>query len=296
MSKEKNKLQKAIRQPNAKALKELLSNDSSINLNTKYGVTAIYQLLDYIYEPVVEKVKLFIDRGFDINQKRNDKAYSLLHMAVSYGSPELVAMIIKNGADINEKRNKYMRTPLHFSKNANIAALLLQNGAALNIKDKEGNTPLNVFLHGPSKSYPESEIYKQSKLMLDAGANVDTVNENGTTPLINALSFPLKKCVHLLLEYNPDVNCQDSGGNTPLHIAVNQELSGILQILIDQKADVNMVNPHNHWTALFFAAFNGNVKIVEILLKAGANKEVVDIHGKKPIDYVKNKEIEELLK
>ncbi|WP_298892647.1 ankyrin repeat domain-containing protein [uncultured Psychroserpens sp.] len=296
MSKIIKELKEAIKNTDSKELEAILLHNPDINYNTKKSIEVFYQLLDYVYEPVIEKAKLLLDYGFDVNQKKNSNSYSLLHMAVSYGDPDLVEEIVNRKANINERDNKFLRTPLHFSKNSEITTLLINAGADLNAKDIQGISPLLSSLMNPSVSFPEEEICKQVKLILDAGADINSTDNYGNTTLLIAISFPLRKCVDLILKYYPDVNCQNDNGHTALSLAINIGSIDIVRVLIDLGADIDLVNPHDLWSPLFIATNRGNVRMVEILMEAGANKNLMDKNGKTPIHYTRNKKIVELLK
>jgi ankyrin repeat protein len=51
---------------------------------------------------------------------------------------------------------------------------------------------------------------------LEKGANVNAKDEQGNSPLINAVKNNHDRAVLLLLQRNPDVDVKDNGGNTPL--------------------------------------------------------------------------------
>ena len=59
-----------------------------------------------------------------------------------------------------------------------------------------------------------------------------------------------------------------------------------IRLLISRGADVNAFD-NNGCTALMRAAYGGYVSLVEELLAAGADKEMVDKEGNKAIHYVR---------
>jgi ankyrin repeat protein len=81
----------------------------------------------------------------------------------------------------------------------------------------------------------------------------------------------------LLHEIKADFNCYDSYGNTPLLVAVNYNVHNVVAVvgkLIELGADVNKNGERNIATPFMEAAYNGNVKLVQLLLKAGAKIEI----------------------
>ena len=84
-----------------------------------------------------------------------------------------------------------------------------------------------------------------------------------------------------------DVNAQDQTGDTPiiLHTACYYENEEAVEILL--KADRRLVNAHSGndgWLPLQDATLKSNARIVEILLKYGANPLLTDARGGTPMD------------
>ncbi|WP_319606857.1 ankyrin repeat domain-containing protein [Wolbachia endosymbiont (group B) of Chorthippus brunneus] len=78
--------------------------------------------------------------------------------------------------------NHQMQTPLHIAAEGGHSYLLeelLKKGAAVNLADDEGNTPLHC-VGGMGGGEDDKEVIK---LLLKAGANINLVNREGDTPL-----------------------------------------------------------------------------------------------------------------
>ena len=74
---------------------------------------------------------------------------------------------------------------------------------------------------------------------------------------------------------------------TPLMVACRESAFAAARLLIERGADVGASSTRQS-TALHFACdawWGENVDVVEFLLNAGADRNAVDIDGKKPIDY-----------
>lgn len=140
-----------------------------------------------------------------------------------------------------------------------------------------------------------------------AGADVNAKDDSGQTPLMYAaVSNNNPDIIKVLLKAGADVNAKDSSGRTALMLSsgknananVTAVLAGAKNVKINEQAA-------RGWTALFWAAYSTqNPKIIDILLKSGANPKIRGTAGELAVDYAKRnkylfgtatlKELEEL--
>jgi len=80
-----------------------------------------------------------------------------------------------------------------------------------------------------------------------------------------------KKVAELLLTYKADVNAQDNDGNTPLHNAIKYRQREVAELLLENHADVEAKDKNNYWTALHIAAVDGYLEESKLLLAHKAN-------------------------
>ncbi len=97
------------------------------------------------------------------------------------------------------------------------------------------------------------------ELLLNRGANPNSVDRYGVTPLLAACrSYPLyKRLIRTLIDAGADVNAADKYGYTPLHIVVSSTR-------IHAKA------------------------VTRLLLYRGANPMMMDAEGRLPIDLIQD--------
>ena len=110
-----------------------------------------------------------------------------IHEAAYKNDINAVKLYIKSGVDLNEigkgkpwedSRSFAPGTPFFYAvtgRNKEIIELLLSNGVDVNLKNRNGSSPLElaIILNKP-------EIVK---LLIDGGANVNVINHRGSTPL-----------------------------------------------------------------------------------------------------------------
>jgi ankyrin repeat protein len=126
---------------------------------------------------------------------------------------------------------------------------------------------------------------------------LNSVNENGFSPLIIATYRNQLKVVDFLLKNNADVNF-DSPEGTALLGACYKGNFDIVELLIANKANVNVLGGNNI-SPLIFAVQSKNKKLVKILVQNGADQTIKDSAGRTAKDYamlLELKDIAELLK
>jgi hypothetical protein len=137
------------------------------------------------------------------------------------------------------------------------------------------------------------------KLLIANGVNLDCATNNGSTPLHYVSNY---KCVNeeimrLLIKESVNVNLVCNDGYTPLlQLAENNDYDAgddrieAIKLMLGAGADpnielVNAFNDPETSTALTLAASGNQIGTVELLIKAGANREYKDGSGKRAIDY-----------
>ena len=126
---------------------------------------------------------------------------------------------------------------------------------------------------------------------------VNSVNENGFSPLIIATYRNQLKVVDFLLKNNAEVNF-DSPEGTALLGACYKGNFDIVELLIENKANVNVLGGNNI-TPLIFAVQSKNKKLVKLLVQNGADQTIKDSAGRTAKEYallLELKDIAELLK
>lgn len=189
----------------------------------------------------IQKLRALVRRGANINARRASDNLTPLMAAIAYRDAshgvetETIAVLLELGAHPNEQfKLDEARTPLLeacLRGRSDVARLLVQHGADLS-------------------------WHFQHSFLLHAAA------QGGIDWLVRDM-----------LEGGGDVNERDDEGHTPLHEAVYAGQVSICQVLIERGADVNARitgGTYSGYTPLRFALEAGFPRITEILLRADA--------------------------
>jgi len=107
-------------------------------------------------------------------------------------------------------------------------------------KDSKDNAGLTPLIRASRNG--NAEVVK---LLLDAGADKDAKDNDGWTPLILASLFGKTKVVKLLLEYGADKDSKSNYGSTPLIRASSLGYPETVMLLLEYGADINNHNKDN---------------------------------------------------
>jgi ankyrin repeat protein len=241
-------------------------------------------------------VRLLLEAGADPEQ--SDRAGETpLHAAARLGDAAIGALLLEHGARPDPHEPRYGQTPLHVAARearVDFARLLIERGADVNAQTRAGDVPAfrlpadnagskGVGIvrggwpgHGMRYPVPGAKtplLYatrgghiETTRLLVEAGADIELADENAITPLLNAIlnasvtndgaqtgHFAVAE---YLLERGADVNAADWYGETPLWAAVdlrNLDVTGperdngieraralrLIERLLEAGADVN---------------------------------------------------------
>jgi ankyrin repeat protein len=208
--------------------------------------------------PDVEKMKLLIDRGANVNTRAQSR-FSALMVAAQYQDSE---------AAIN---------------------LLLDRGAQVG-PPVEGGAP--VFNANPFFLASYAGNAAVLKRLRDAGAKMDEpmtlIGTSRTTPMLGAYKFGDVEVARTLIELGAPVDFADGNGITMLgRAALNNEVA-MAKALIDRGANVNIVDKLG-MTPLLWAVSSdfGDAAMIELLLKSGARADARNKDGLTPLDLAR---------
>jgi ankyrin repeat protein len=176
-------------------------------------------------------------------------------------------------------------------------AALIRHGADVNARNRHGTTPL---LESASQQNP-----LVIRLLAEAGADMESSDERGTA-LQSALSQGCRDVVEELVKQGANVNAEpnpqpdlgwviytedewpllvgDTVGTRPLYLAVCGWSPEVVEFLLDHGAEINALS--FGWSALHAAVVKPDRRMVELLLRRGADPHVrSDVHSVVGVEY-----------
>ncbi|KAH9027271.1 ankyrin repeat-containing domain protein [Lactarius pseudohatsudake] len=168
----------------------------------------------------------------------------------------------------------YNKSPLAAAlrnKHIQVAEILYQHGAVLPV-GHQGCT----LLHATSRA----GLTDVAIWLINIGANVNSQQDDHTTPLHLAAGNGHLGVVRTLLAHNADVNVAKTGDNhTPLHDASKFGHFDSVQLLMQNGADART----DLQRLLFLASSSGNVQIVELFIQLRGDVSARDGTLKTPL-------------
>lgn len=255
-------LMHAVLYGDATAVKRLLDAGANPNIRNAAGATALMWAVTDL-----EKTRLLLEHGADVNAQSADQRTPLLVAAGLPGGSAVVRLLVDRGADVEAHAAGGAfgeTTPLTEAAYAGDAAtflLLVERGA-----DVKAEAPLLLALSLYSECAPCAQTLLSSANLADLGpAMTLTAPPNGP-----ALAFSQ------LLERGASASVTDLQGRTVLMLAAASDAVPVdaAKSLIARGVDVNAVSPTGE-TAIALAKLRGNTALVDLLLKAGAKDAAV---------------------
>mgnify|MGYP001187742189 CR=1 FL=1 len=290
-------IMESIMRENNISSSKLLTKEEKIKINVEF----IEAIINKNYDLMVE----CFNKGANINYKteRNTpftKNYHLkeatpIFYAIRDYDEKVFTFLVKNGADVNAQ-DENGNTPLHLLTNTirNIASikLLVEKGASINIKNKEG---INAFSKAIELArYRNIDNEQTINFLIEQGADVNTEDENKVTPLMKIISIGETQELNLelikkIITNGANIDAYDKNGKTALHYAMEQksryENRKLIKLLIEKGADVNVKDNKGN-TPLTLATKNYDVELIKSLVEGGALLSIKDKKGKGAIDYI----------
>lgn len=201
-------------------------------------------------DPSVEKVKTDIKAGNDPSQLNGNAFDAVVYALLEEVNDATITYLLSQEGNGVEKRTHDSRTYIFWAAykgNVNIMKHLFDKGALINITDSHGNTPVTFAASTGQKNTAVYDLFEKNGAILN-----QEKSKNG----INAL----------------------------LLVAPYLESEKELTYFISKGFDLKSKDPKGN-TIFNYAAKNGNVSFLKLLIEKGVNPTIVNTEGGNAILY-----------
>ena len=300
---------------NAAMIKLLLDAGADPNTSDPTGETA---LMTATKIGNVDAVRVLLDRGAKVDTTDPTYKQTALMVAVREDRPEVARLLIQRGADVNAQ-TRTGETPGWVLPNSVpgfghgigiVRGGLPERGSRYFIPG--GLTPL-LFAARDGR-------LQAAKILMDAGADIEKADPNGATPLLMAIGNNQMTTARFLIDKGAKINVSDWYGRTPIWTAVEarnmdedngtfengvdrEPVLDLITTLLDKGANPNVRTKESipirrfmlrttgtlEWvdftgqTPFLRAAYAGDITVMRLLLKHGADPKIATLGGTSPL-------------
>ena len=221
-------------------------------------------------------------------------AGSPLYYAAFCGFYDLAERLItKQPEQVNARggRNLFPLPAALYKRHLDVANLLYQHGAVVDVQGYCDDTPLYAASYG---GHIDIMLW-----LLNHGADANTFC-SGFTPLFESADKMHLDTAQVLLENNADINLRDYQGQTPLYWVLSYcrskgKLMDMVRLLLEHGADPNICT-NDHRTPLHEASSHGLLEAARLLLSQGAKTDEEDKNGRTPLQMAASNGHDEMTK
>ncbi|PNP59152.1 hypothetical protein THARTR1_01400 [Trichoderma harzianum] len=281
----------------------LLEKGASVDVQGREGTAPIHCAARAGH---LEMVEMLLEFGANIDIA-DGYGNTALHEAALNRSADIFETLCKRGCQ--KRRNKHGRAAIHIAAMRGLSSAISHLGDYANSKDSQKKTPLYLAVEHGHKDFiqqllelPQVEVnargYRDltplqvackkgydsiAEILLDAGADMEILSDDGRTPLLHAVQEQMESTVKLLATRGANVNFIHLG-TTALHTAAQMGYSAIFEYLLKGGADIHAGAGTTVGTPLHAACImiDGNATI-QRLIDLGAGIDETDEEGKTPL-------------
>ncbi|XP_065835605.1 putative ankyrin repeat protein RF_0381 isoform X2 [Oscarella lobularis] len=226
-----------------------------------------------------EMTKKLVEMGFDVNKPCDKAGGTSLHWAAAKGSAQIATFLIDNGANL-EAKMKNGFTPIMEAvmlANIEVIGLLISKGCDVRAEDKDGEGLLHwaAFANCP----------KIAEQLIANGLNIELRSDRGETPFLVACRYGSAACVDLLISKGCNRLAEDRSGEGALNLSIMVKEFEMTKKLVKMGFDVNKPCERNGFSSLHWAVLREKriQIVVKFLIDNGANLEAETKAGMTPL-------------
>ena len=290
----------AVNEQNKQLANLLLECGADINKPDAQGY------LPLMYAENKEWAEYLVSKGADVNAKSKNGTI----MQNTSRDDQLIAFFVEKGAD----QWTHLMYLACFGYNEKIQTLLAKNNIDLNEKNIHGETPLLIAAGNGQ--------VKTVQILLDAGADVNIVDNEQWTATMYAATEPNKDMMQILIDNGADLTLKDYEDDSVMSLVQNEIVNAehdLKEMLKDKEnyteedfADTNKILAHGRairdmlrkagvggWNKVMYASLMGDHDTLEELL-SDESLDYYDVHatnedGETALMLAKDKRVVDIL-
>ncbi|KAJ3135569.1 E3 ubiquitin-protein ligase mib2 [Physocladia obscura] len=248
-----------------------------------------------------EIVKLLLSRGVKLPLDIISTAYAAKNV-------EIVKVLVESGVEVDTREETFGMMPLYLAANANVDIVnknsfspihfacqnghkvivkhLIDNGCEVERAGLDGYTPLHVAATAGYTEYVNLLLAKGVRF--ESSANIEAVDEDNSTSLIEAALCGHVAATRFLLEAGANLNAAENNGQTALQYTARNGKIEIVEVLGNFGSDL--------WTPINRAM--GSIECIQALLDGRGSVDSRDSTNSTPLhraSYFGKFEIAQLL-
>jgi uncharacterized protein len=283
---------RAAERGHADIVGRLLQSGIAVDHVNRPGFTALHEAIIYGdgSQRYVDTVRLLVARGADVTLAPERDGVPPIQHARSRGQ-DAVAATLQAAIDAGQPGDPgRLLLAAAASGDADQVVVALRAGAALEVRDERGRTPLLL-----AATHDRVDV---ARLLVALGADPDALDDRHDTPwLVTGVtgSVPM---LEVLLPAGPDLTIRNRFGGVSVIPAAERGHVDYVRRVVRTGIDVDHVNDPG-WTALLEAVVYGDgswryQEIVRILLAAGADQAIADAEGRTALEHATSRQQQEV--
>ena len=227
------------------------------------------QLLNAVRNNALVELESLVELYPNLVDQRNAHGNTPLRTAIAYGHLTMAKRLVELGAELSQ----------------------INHGGStlLEVAAYQGSTDIMAWLEsqgldvGIFESSAVGDIGRVRKLVRSDVSCIRNRDRRNRTPLHYAAHTGRVEIIDLLVEAGAKVDALDKHSHSPLAVGVEANQFHACERLLKFGANADARGGQYRGSVLHRAVLGKNVRLVELLLNAGANPNATDVGGKTPL-------------